>query len=231
MTKFYAGFSFPNGSGLASHIHSFFPFLVSFHHCPHLSCSASSCLHPLNFLPTLLLPPFPSSFVLCFLRSFFLSFFLLRHHTLPFPPSLGMRGNLERCRLMTVETCVGHSGLVSGNTPGIQTRTSDILFLSLYVLMSHLLLSCFKSDESGTDASKSPIFLVKLKLLRLTRLHKVCASSHTFHCYPTDTKIECSALSSLKYSYIFYRWLLHRSLSAGSLRLPTPSISTVYKKA
>lgn len=184
-------------------------------------------------------PEFPAnvtstsfSLLLCPLfSSFFLSFFLLRHHTLPFPPSLGMRGNLERCRLMTVETCVGHSGLVSGNTPGIQTRTSDILFLSLYVLMSHLLLSCFKSDESGTDASKSPIFLVKLKLLRLTRLHKVCASSHTFHCYPADTKIECSALSSLKYSYIFYRWLLHRSLSAGSLRLPTPSISTVYKKA
>lgn len=88
-------------------------------------------------------PPLSSVF-------FVLSFFLLRHHTLPFPPSLGMRGNLERCRLMTVETCVGHSGLVSGNTPGIQTRTSDILFLSLYVLMSHLLLSCFKSDESGT---------------------------------------------------------------------------------
>ena len=114
----------------------FFFFLVSFHHCPHLSWAPFSCLHLQNFLPTLLLlPPFPWSFVLCFLLFLFLSS-SRTPHTLRSLASLGIGGNLERCRLMTAETCVGHSGLVSGNTTGIQTRTSDILFFLPYALMS-----------------------------------------------------------------------------------------------
>lgn len=133
MTKFYAGFSFPNGLGLTSLIHSFF-----FLPCQFPSLSSS-------ILGSFLLPPPPEflanvtsstsfSLLLCPLfPSPFLSFFLPHPHTLLFLPSLGIGGNLERCRLMTAETCVGHSGLVSGNTPGIQTRTSDILLL--YVLM------------------------------------------------------------------------------------------------
>lgn len=115
---------------------SFIPFFFS-----SLSASITVLIYPgLLFLPP---PPdfpanvtcstsFPFSFVLCFL----LSFFLLHPHTLLLLPSLGIGGNLERCRLMTAETCVGHSGLMSGNTPGNQTGTSDILFLSLYALMS-----------------------------------------------------------------------------------------------
>lgn len=132
MTRFYTGFSFPNGLGLTSLIHPFFFFLVSFHHCPHLSWAPFSCLHLLTFLPTLLLLPlFPTLLSSVF---FFLSLFLLHPHTLLFLPSLGIGGNLERCRLMTAETCIGHSGLLSGNTPRIQTRTSDILLQ--YALMS-----------------------------------------------------------------------------------------------
>lgn len=137
MTKFYAGFSFPNGLGLTSLIHSFFFSLP----CQLPSLSSS-------ILGSLLLPPppeFPASVtssasfspLLCPLfPSFLFSFFLTHPHTLRSLASLGIGGNLERCRLMTAETCVGHSGLVSGNTTGIQTRTSDILFFLPYALMS-----------------------------------------------------------------------------------------------
>lgn len=101
-----------------------------------------------SILGSFLLPPppeFPASvtssasfsLLLCPLfPSFLFSFFLTHPHTLRSLASLGIGGNLERCRLMTAETCVGHSGLVSGNTTGIQTRTSDILFFLPYALMS-----------------------------------------------------------------------------------------------
>lgn len=160
MTKFYAGFSFPNGSGLASLIHSFF--------FPSLSASITVLIYPVLLHVQ---PEFPANFT--FSTFFSSSSFLLfsssflspappRSH---FLPSLGIGGNLERCRLMTAETCIVHNGLVSGNTPGIQTRTSDILFFSVWHrwALSNLVLSCFKSHGPGKNASKCPIFLVNWK--------------------------------------------------------------------
>lgn len=52
---------------------------------------------------------------------------------------------------MTAETRLGHSGLLSGNTPGIQSRTSDIFFL--YEMMSSEQLTALiirlKPDRTG----------------------------------------------------------------------------------
>lgn len=134
MTMFYAGFSFPNGlDHWLSHSFFFFSFLVIFHHSPHLSELCS---------PAFLLP------------SFFPSH-------LSSSPSLGIGGNLQRCRLMTAETCVGHSGLVSGNMPGIQSRTSDIFLL--YKMMSseqlNALIICLKLDRTAFNC---PDFLMSL---------------------------------------------------------------------
>lgn len=135
MTKFYAWFSFPNGLGLTSFIHSLFS-------PPCQLPSLSSSILGSFFLPPP--PEFPANFTpyTSLLHPFVLSFLPSSSILSPTPPhtllllSLGIEGNLERCRLMTVETCVGHSGLVFENMPGIQNRTSDNLFFLLYAPMS-----------------------------------------------------------------------------------------------
>lgn len=131
----WGGVSFPNSLGLTPpHSVLFFSFS--------LSCSVTLLICPF--------PPEPLSSLLTFFLSLSLSFsFFLQPHTHLSLSSLGTGCNLERCRLMTVETWVSHSGLVFGNRPQIQTGTSDILlFLTLYELWWALSSSnlIFKSD-------------------------------------------------------------------------------------
>lgn len=133
MTKFYAGLSFPNGLGLTSLVHLFFSLPCQL---PSLSSSILGfLLRPTT--PELSGSLLPLLFVLCFPL-----FFSPAHHTHLCLPSLGIQGNFERCRLMTVETWVGRCGLVSGNRPRIQTGTSDILLpdarMSSNQLLSHM---------------------------------------------------------------------------------------------
>lgn len=52
---------------------------------------------------------------------------------------------------MTAETCAGRSGLLSGNAPGIQSRTSDIFLLDQVMSSEHLnaLIILLKLDRTG----------------------------------------------------------------------------------
>lgn len=60
---------------------------------------------------------------------------------------------------------MGHSGLVSGNTPGIQSRTSDIFLLDKMMSSEQLnaLIILLKLDRTGKkSALNCPNFLMPL---------------------------------------------------------------------
>lgn len=141
--------SFPNGLDLSSLIHSFFLLLLLF---------LSSFITPLIRLSSC----FPS--------------FLPHSFTPLLLPSLGIGGNLQRCRLMTAETGPGHSGLLSGNTPGIQSRTSDIFLLNEMMSSEQLkaLIIRLKLERTGKKVPLTVLvcfFLIPPVSLHLTHLN------------------------------------------------------------